>query len=104
MDQFSWLRDWIIFSFFVDMPPMRPQNAVLEILTSVETLGNRQHNGILFFKNSIQLQIVTFKNSQYIGEKTIIVLPTLEKKLRAYVEVIRPFFSTVKLFIYINNQ
>ncbi len=29
--QLNWLRDWLIFSFFVDMPPMRPQNAHLQV-------------------------------------------------------------------------
>lgn len=80
------------------MPPMRPQNAVLEVLTSVEPIGNRQHNGILFFKDNVQMQILVFKNSQYVGERTIIAPASLEKKLRSYMEVVRPAFGMQLLF------
>ena len=93
LEQFVWLRDWILCSFFLDMPPMRPQNAVLEILTQEESIGSRQHNGILFFAKSIRLQIVHFKNSQYVGEKIVIIPQQLEQKLRLYMEMIRPIFG-----------
>lgn len=29
--QFDWLRNWIVFSLFIDIPPMRPQNGVLQV-------------------------------------------------------------------------
>jgi len=54
-EQYLWLRDWLIFSFFVDMPPMRPQNAVLEILEDVQFPGSRRANGILFFERMIHI-------------------------------------------------
>src|SRR3954464_1873536 len=95
LEQFTWLRDWILCSFFLDMPPMRPQNAVLQILTQEESIGNCRHNGILFFAKSIRLQIVHFKNSQFMGEKIVIVPQQLEQKLRLYMEVVRPIFGTL---------
>ena len=84
-EQYLWLRDWLIFSFFVDMPPMRPQNAVLEILEDVQFPGSCQANGILFFEHMIRIQLVSFKNSRYAGERMIKVPSELEKELCAYV-------------------
>lgn len=72
---------------------MRPQNAILEVLDTVEIPGSRQHNGLLFFQDCIRLQIVTFKNSQYVGEKARILPSTLEQKLRAYMRIVRPAFG-----------
>jgi hypothetical protein len=96
LDQFDWLRDWIIFSFFMDLPPMRPQNAVLQILDVVEPKGSRTQNGILFFENAVRLQIVVFKNSRFVGDKVIPVPILLAKKLRAYIEVIRPVYGILQ--------
>jgi hypothetical protein len=39
--QLDWICDWIIFSFFTDMPPMRPQNAVLKIMTQIQLRGSQ---------------------------------------------------------------
>lgn len=103
LDQFTWLRDWMIFSFFMDMPPMHPQNANLEILDQVETIGSRRHNGVLFYSNMVRLQLVTFKNSRYVGEKMVLVPSTLEKKLRSYVKLIHPAFGMyLKLNVIVN--
>ena len=92
-EQYLWLRDWLIFSFFVDMLPMRPQNAVLEILEDIQFPGSRRANGILFFERMIRIQLVSFKNSRYTGERMIKVPSVLEKKLRAYVQHVRPAFG-----------
>lgn len=94
-----WVRDWIVFSFFMDMPPMRPQNAVLEVLDTIELPGSRQCNGILFFEDCTRIQIVTFKNSQYVGEKALVVPAELDRKLRAYMQIVRPAFGKHSFFI-----
>ena len=98
VEQYLWLRDWVLFSFFVDMPPMRPQNAVLEILEEEQLPGSRRANGILFYQNSIRLQLVSFKNSRYMGERVVVVPPALEKKLRAYMQFIRPVFGNFTFY------
>jgi hypothetical protein len=98
--QFDWLRDWVIFSFFVDLPPMRPQNAELQIMDVVEPKGSRTRNGILFFKDAVHIQIVLFKTKRFIGDRVMPVPASLEKKLRAYVEVVRPVYGTQYVFIF----
>jgi len=92
MEQFMWLRDWVIFSLFLDMPPMRPQNGVLEILETVEYLGNRTSNGILVFEDAIYLQLAVYKNSRHIGEQVTQLSINFEKKIRMYLDIIRPQF------------
>jgi len=37
--QFDWLCDWIVFSLFIDIPPMWPQNSELQILEHAEPAG-----------------------------------------------------------------
>jgi len=68
MDELIWLRNWIIFSFFLDIPPMHPQNVVLQIMDAFEVPSSQRINGILVLEDLIQVQLVFFKNSQYIRE------------------------------------
>ncbi len=91
--QFDWLRDWIIFSLFVDIPPMRPQNGELQILKSPEPAGSRQTNGLLFLKSRISLQVVQFKNATFMGEHVIDLPKGLEEKLLTYMHWIRPAYA-----------
>lgn len=93
LEQFTWLRDWVLFSFFTDLPPMRPQNAVLEIMDTIKPSGSRMRNGVLFHERTTRLQLVTYKNSQYVGEKLVLVPSSLDRKLRAYAKTIRPIFG-----------
>jgi hypothetical protein len=93
INQFTWLRNWVVFSFFTDLPPMRPQNAVLQVLDSVEPKGTRTQNGILFYAKTSVLQMVIFKNSKFVGDKMIPVPSNLDQKLRAYMNIVRPAFG-----------
>ena len=61
----------MIFSLFVDLPPMRPQNGELQILPTIESAGSRRTNGILFFESSTDLQIIKFKNARAHGEHVL---------------------------------
>lgn len=87
----TWLRDWVIFSFFTDMPPLRPQNAKLQLMQRIEPPGQRKTNGIYFDKDSAIVQYVTYKNSRYLGAKTIVIPPELNGKLRRYCGYVRSF-------------
>ena len=74
---------------------MRPQNALLEIMDKVEVAGARTRNGLLVFKDSMRLQYIEYKNSASNsgGERIMIVPTNLEKKLRIYLELVRPYFG-----------
>jgi hypothetical protein len=91
--QFDWLRDWVIFSLFVDLPPMRPQNGELQILDHAEPAGSRQTNGLLFYKSRVSLQIVHFKNASFMGEHVVDLPEQLQTKLLAYLRVVRPVYA-----------
>jgi hypothetical protein len=91
--QFDWLRDWLIYSLFVDLPPMRPQNGELEIMDRREPAGSRQTNGLLFFKSRTVLQIVHYKNATFLGEHVMELPEKLQAKLLAYLRVVRPVYA-----------
>ena len=91
--QFDWLRDWLVFSLFVDLPPMRPQNGELQIMDHPEPAGSRQTNGILFYKSRASLQIIHFKNAAFMGEHVVDLPDRLQAKLLAYLRVVRPVYA-----------
>lgn len=91
--QFDWLRDWLVFSLFVDIPPMRPQNGELQIIKHPELAGCRRTNGLLFFKSRVSLQIVRFKNAAFMGEHVIDLPSNLRDKLLAYMRFVRPSYA-----------
>jgi hypothetical protein len=82
----------------MDLPPMQPQNVVLEILDTIEPHGAYQHNGILVFSTSSQMQVVTFKNAKYVGEKIIPLPALLDKKLQEYLNVIQPAYGMFAIY------
>jgi len=95
--QFDWLRDWVLFSLFVDLPPMRPQNGELEILERPEYAGSRRTNGLVFFKSRISLlQIVCFKNATFLGEHVLDLPESLREKLLAYMRFVCPAYQLMR--------
>jgi hypothetical protein len=91
--QFDWLRDWVIFSLFIDIPPMRPQNGELEVMDQLEPAGSRRTNGILFLKERTSIQIVQFKNAVFHGEHIIDLPDQLATKIIAYMNIVRPVYA-----------
>jgi hypothetical protein len=81
---------------------MRPQNAILEIMDTIEPVGQKQRNGIYFFEQGSQLQLASFKNSRFFGERILDLPSSLDKKLRAYLQFVRPIFGNfIFLFLFL---
>lgn len=102
--QFDWIRDWIIFSLFVNLPPMQPQNGNLQILGQLKPAGIRETNGVVFLESRAYIQIVKFKNAASHGEFIIDLPKELCLKLLAYACTVWPVYVHASCQTRIDND
>mgnify|MGYP000028099743 CR=1 FL=1 len=72
---------------------MRPQNAFLQILNEENLAQTQKPNGIFLFETGSQLQLMEFKNAKFFGERVFDLPEVLDKKVRAYLNIVRPIFG-----------